>query len=116
MKDKLKEAAVQLDVVGERRLEVFLVDLLAHGRILDDLGVQRAVALDPAVMLYDEPFTGLDPISVGIIGRLIKRLHRALGMTSVIVTHDINETLRLADRIVVLANGRICRMQRYSPR
>ena len=73
------------------------------------VALARAVALDPAIMLYDEPFTGLDPISVGIIGRLIKRLNRALGMTSIIVTHDLNETLRLADRVIVLSGGKVHR-------
>ena len=73
------------------------------------VALARAVALDPSVMLYDEPFTGLDPISVGIIGRLIQRLNRALGMTSVIVTHDISESLRLVDRVIVLSEGKIHR-------
>ena len=70
------------------------------------VALARAVALDPMLMLYDEPFTGLDPISVGIVGRLIKRLNAAMGMTSLIVTHDLTETLRIADRVVMLEIGR----------
>jgi len=71
------------------------------------VALARTVALDPMLMLYDEPFTGLDPISVGIVGRLIRRLNSAMGMTSLIVTHDLTETLRIADRVVMLASGRI---------
>jgi phospholipid/cholesterol/gamma-HCH transport system ATP-binding protein len=59
--------------------------------------------------MYDEPFTGLDPISVGIIGRLIQRLNATFGMTSLIVTHDLNETLRIADRVVVISEGKVYR-------
>jgi phospholipid/cholesterol/gamma-HCH transport system ATP-binding protein len=99
---------MKLEAVGLRGAKDLMPAELSGG-MARRIALARAVALDPAVMLYDEPFTGLDPISIGIIGRLIKRLHRALGMTSIIVTHDINETLRLADRIVVLANGRIHR-------
>jgi phospholipid/cholesterol/gamma-HCH transport system ATP-binding protein len=73
------------------------------------VALARAIALDPMLMMYDEPFTGLDPISAGIIGRLIQRLNAAFGMTSLIVTHDVNETLRIADRIVLISEGRIVR-------
>jgi phospholipid/cholesterol/gamma-HCH transport system ATP-binding protein len=99
---------LKLEAVGLRSAKNLMPAELSGG-MARRVALARAVALDPAVMLYDEPFTGLDPISVGIIGRLIKRLNRALGMTSVIVTHDLNETLRLVDRVVVLSQGKIHR-------
>jgi len=99
---------LKLEAVGLRGAKDLKPAELSGG-MARRVALARAVALDPSVMLYDEPFTGLDPISVGIIGRLIKRLNRALGMTSVIVTHDLNETLRLADRVVVLSGGKIHR-------
>ncbi len=67
----------------------------------------RAMALDPALMLYDEPFAGQDPVSMGVLLRLIRRLNDALGLTSVVVTHDVKEAMSIADRVVVLAGGRI---------
>ena len=66
----------------------------------------RAMALDPALMLYDEPFAGQDPVSMGVLLRLIRRLNDALGLTSVVVTHDVQEAMSIADRVVVLAGGR----------
>ncbi len=97
---------MKLEAVGLRGAAHLMPSELSGG-MARRVALARAVALDPAIMLYDEPFTGLDPISVGIIGRLIKRLNTALGMTSVIVTHDLNETLRLADRVIVLSAGRV---------
>jgi phospholipid/cholesterol/gamma-HCH transport system ATP-binding protein len=64
----------------------------------------RALALDPPVMLYDEPLTGLDPIASGVITSLIRRLNHTLGLTSIIVTHHVHETLPIADRVLVVAN------------
>jgi len=99
---------MKLEAVGLRGAHRLMPAELSGG-MARRVALARAVALDPAIMLYDEPFTGLDPISVGIIGRLIKRLNQALGMTSIIVTHDLNETLRLADRVIVLAEGKVHR-------
>ena len=56
-------------------------------------------------MLYDEPFAGLDPISMGVAARLIRELNRALGITSIVVSHDVHETFAIADQVVFLANG-----------
>ena len=67
----------------------------------------RALALDPPLMIYDEPLTGLDPIASGVIMSLISRLNDSLGLTSIIVTHHVPETLPVADRVVVIANGGI---------
>jgi phospholipid/cholesterol/gamma-HCH transport system ATP-binding protein len=71
------------------------------------VALARALALDPPLMIYDEPLTGLDPIASGVIMSLIARLNDSLGMTSIIVTHHVHETLPVADRCIVIANGRI---------
>lgn len=71
------------------------------------VALARAIALDPGLIMYDEPFTGLDPISVGIIGNLIRRLNDALGATSIVVTHDVQESLRIVDYVYFLSNGRV---------
>ena len=65
----------------------------------------RAIALDPDLIMYDEPFAGLDPISLGTAAQLIRRLNDSLGITSLIVSHDVKETFEIADHVVVLANG-----------
>ncbi len=69
------------------------------------VALARALALDPPIMIYDEPLTGLDPIASGVIMSLISRLNDSLGLTSIIVTHHVHETLPIADRAVVIANG-----------
>lgn len=69
------------------------------------VALARAIALDPALMLYDEPFTGLDPISLGVIAHLIKRLNNALETTAVMVTHDVAKSLRIVDYVYFIANG-----------
>lgn len=71
------------------------------------VALARALALDPPLMIYDEPLTGLDPIASGVIMSLISRLNRTLGLTSIIVTHHVHETLPVADHAIVMANGRI---------
>jgi phospholipid/cholesterol/gamma-HCH transport system ATP-binding protein len=71
------------------------------------VALARAIALDPPLMVYDEPLTGLDPIASGVIMSLIARLNAALGMTSIIVSHHVHETLPVADSAVVIADGRI---------
>lgn len=67
------------------------------------VALARAIALDPELILYDEPFAGLDPISLGVTANLIKALNAALGATSVVVTHDVAESFAIADRVVVFA-------------
>ena len=71
------------------------------------VALARAMALDPALMMYDEPFAGLDPISLGTAARLIRQLNDTLGITSIVVSHDLEETFRIADQVIVLANGKI---------
>lgn len=69
------------------------------------VALARALALDPPLMLYDEPLTGLDPIATGVIMELIARLNHSLGLTSIIVSHHVHETLAICDQVIVLANA-----------
>ncbi len=71
------------------------------------VALARAIALDPMLVMYDEPFAGLDPISLGVVGQLIRRLNDALGITSVVVTHDIYESLKIVDYIYFISDGRV---------
>jgi phospholipid/cholesterol/gamma-HCH transport system ATP-binding protein len=71
------------------------------------VALARAIALDPELVLYDEPFAGLDPISLGTAARLIRDLNDSLGLTSIVVSHDLDETFAIADQVIILANGRI---------
>ena len=71
------------------------------------VALARATALDPMLMMYDEPFAGLDPISLGVIGQLIRRLNDALGAASVLVTHDVYESLAIVDYVYFVGEGRI---------
>lgn len=71
------------------------------------VALARALALDPPLMIYDEPLTGLDPIASGVIMSLIQRLNHSLGLTSIIVSHHVHETLPICDQALVIANGGI---------
>ena len=71
------------------------------------VALARAIALDPELVMYDEPFAGLDPISLGTAARLIRQLNDTLGLTTVLVSHDLEATFAIADQVIVLANGRI---------
>jgi phospholipid/cholesterol/gamma-HCH transport system ATP-binding protein len=71
------------------------------------VALARAIALDPLLMMYDEPFAGLDPISLSVIGDLIRRLNDALGASSIIVTHDVQESLKIVDYVYFVSEGRI---------
>ncbi len=71
------------------------------------VALARAIALDPELVMYDEPFAGLDPISLGTSARLIRELNDAMGLTSIMVSHDLEQTFAIADHIIVLANGKI---------
>ncbi|HEY8623622.1 MAG TPA: ATP-binding cassette domain-containing protein, partial [Casimicrobiaceae bacterium] len=71
------------------------------------VALARAIALDPMLVMYDEPFAGLDPISLGVVGQLIRRLNDALGITSVVVTHDVYESLKIVDYLYFVSEGKI---------
>jgi phospholipid/cholesterol/gamma-HCH transport system ATP-binding protein len=71
------------------------------------VALARSIALDPQLLLYDEPFAGLDPISLGTIANLIRTLNDALGSTSIVVSHDVQETFHIADYIYVMGSGKI---------
>lgn len=71
------------------------------------VALARALALDPPLMIYDEPLTGLDPIASGVVMDLVRRLNDTLGLTSIVVTHHVHETLPVADHAIVIANGGI---------
>lgn len=72
------------------------------------VALARALVLDPPIMLYDEPLTGLDPIACGVVLDLIRRLNDSLGLSSMVITHHVGETLPYADRAIVIANGGVC--------
>ena len=71
------------------------------------VALARTVALDPMLIMYDEPFAGLDPISLSVVGNLIRRLNDALGATSIVVTHDVQESLKIVDYIYFVSDGAI---------
>ena len=81
-------------------------DMLSGG-MARRVSLARALALDPQVVFYDEPFTGLDPIAKGVIAKLIKELNSVFGATSIVVTQDMNEGLAIADQVVIFSKGRI---------
>jgi phospholipid/cholesterol/gamma-HCH transport system ATP-binding protein len=71
------------------------------------VALARTIALDPMLIMYDEPFAGLDPISLTVVGNLIRRLNDALGATSIVVTHDVQESLKIVDYVYFVSNGAI---------
>lgn len=95
---------MKLNAVGLRGAHQLKVTELSGG-MARRVALARAIALDPAIMMYDEPFTGLDPISMSVICNLIRKLNDALGATSIVVTHDVNEAFLIADHVYILANG-----------
>ena len=97
---------VKLELVGLREAEDRLPSEISGG-MAKRAGLARAIALDPELLFYDEPTSGLDPIMTGIIDSLIVDLARTMSVTSVVVTHDLKSAFRVADRMVVLNNGRI---------
>jgi phospholipid/cholesterol/gamma-HCH transport system ATP-binding protein len=77
------------------------------GGMMRRIALARAVATDPQLMMYDEPFAGLDPISLSHIGKLIRTLNEAIGLTSIVVTYDVKEALKVADYAYVIADGTV---------
>jgi phospholipid/cholesterol/gamma-HCH transport system ATP-binding protein len=97
---------LKLNAVGLRGAQHLMPSELSGG-MARRVALARAIALDPMLMMYDEPFAGLDPISLGVVGQLIRRLNDALGASSIIVTHDIQESLHIVDYIYFVSEGRI---------
>jgi phospholipid/cholesterol/gamma-HCH transport system ATP-binding protein len=97
---------MQLNAVGLRGAINLKIEELSGG-MARRVALARATVLGPGLMLYDEPFTGQDPISKGVLVKLIKELNDALGLTSILVSHDVPETTQIADYIYILAGGKI---------
>ncbi|WP_346798887.1 ABC transporter ATP-binding protein [Halomonas sp. Bachu 37] len=97
---------LKLQAVGLRGAQALAPAELSGG-MARRVALARAIALDPELILYDEPFVGQDPISMGVLVQLIKRLSQALELTSVVVSHDIKETLSIADYIYLLSDGEV---------
>ncbi|HEX4045984.1 MAG TPA: ATP-binding cassette domain-containing protein [Gammaproteobacteria bacterium] len=97
---------LKLQMVGLRGT-VDLMPSELSGGMARRVALARAIALDPALIMYDEPFTGQDPISMGVLVKLIRTLNEALGLTSVIVSHDVQETLSIADYVYIIADKRV---------
>jgi phospholipid/cholesterol/gamma-HCH transport system ATP-binding protein len=95
---------MKLDAVGLRGARDLMPSEVSGG-MARRVALARAIALDPDLVMYDEPFAGLDPISLGTAARLIRQLNDTLGLTSIIVSHDVEETFRIADHVIILANG-----------
>ena len=94
----------KLDAVGLRAAAHLKVSEISGG-MARRVALARAMALDPEFIMYDEPFAGLDPISLGTSAQLIRELNDALGLTSIIVSHDLEETFKLADQVIILGPG-----------
>ena len=97
---------LKLNAVGLRGTDALMPTELSGG-MARRVALARTIALDPELMLYDEPFTGLDPISLGVIAHLIARINKALNATSVMVTHDITQSLKIVDQVIFLADGAV---------
>ncbi|TAH12270.1 MAG: ABC transporter ATP-binding protein [Curvibacter sp.] len=97
---------MKLNAVGLRGARDLMPAEISGG-MARRVALARAIALDPELVMYDEPFAGLDPISLGTAARLIRQLNDTMGLTSIIVSHDLEETFHIADKIIVLANGKI---------
>jgi len=97
---------MKLNAVGLRGAHHLMPAELSGG-MARRVALARAIALDPTLIMYDEPFTGLDPISMGVISNLLRRLNDALGATSIVVTHDVQETLKIVDYVYFMADGAI---------
>jgi phospholipid/cholesterol/gamma-HCH transport system ATP-binding protein len=97
---------IKLHAVGLRGAAQLMPSELSGG-MARRVALARAIALDPMIVLYDEPFAGLDPISLGVVGQLIRKFNDALGITSIVVTHDIYESLKIVDYIYFVSEGKI---------
>lgn len=97
---------MHLDAVGLRGANQLRIDQLSGG-MARRVALARAIVLGPKIMMYDEPFSGQDPIGRGVLLRVIKELNDSLNLTSVIISHDVHETAQIADYIVIIFQGTI---------
>ena len=97
---------MKLNAVGLRGARDLMPSEISGG-MARRVALARAIVLDPELIMYDEPFAGLDPISLGTTAQLIRQLNDTLGVTSIVVSHDLEETFRIADKVIILANGGI---------
>ena len=97
---------IKLQAVGLRGAAGLMPAELSGG-MARRVALARAIVMDPEILIYDEPFVGLDPISMGVILRLIRRLNDALGLTSIVVSHDVHEISSVADTVFLLSGGKV---------
>ena len=97
---------MKLNAVGLRNARDLMPSEVSGG-MAKRIGIARAIALDPEFLMYDEPFSGLDPISVLVTARLIRHLNDSMGLTSIFVSHEIKQTLEIADHVVILDSGKL---------
>lgn len=97
---------MKLEAVGLRGAAPLMPAELSGG-MARRVALARAIAMDPDIVMYDEPFTGLDPVSMGVIVKLIRSLNQALGLTTLLVSHDIEESCAIADYLCILSEGRL---------
>lgn len=97
---------LKLQAVGLRNASTLMPSEISGG-MARRVALARAIALDPQLIMYDEPFAGLDPISMGVTANLIRRLNDALGSTSILVSHDVHESFAIADYVYFLSQGKI---------
>jgi phospholipid/cholesterol/gamma-HCH transport system ATP-binding protein len=97
---------MKLNAVGLRGSRDMMPSEVSGG-MARRIALARAIALDPELVMYDEPFSGLDPISLGTAARLIRQLNDSMGLTSIFVSHELEQTLAIADHVIILANGKV---------
>ena len=97
---------MKLNAVGLRGARDLMPSEVSGG-MARRIALARAIALDPELVMYDEPFSGLDPISLGTAANLIRHLNDSLGLTSIFVSHELEQTFAIADHVIILANGKV---------
>jgi len=97
---------MKLNAVGLRGARDLMPSEISGG-MARRVALARAIVLDPELIMYDEPFAGLDPIALGTAAQLIRQLNDTLGITSIVVSHDLKDTFQIADKVIILANGGI---------
>jgi phospholipid/cholesterol/gamma-HCH transport system ATP-binding protein len=97
---------MKLNAVGLRNARELMPSEVSGG-MAKRIGIARAIALDPELVMYDEPFSGLDPISLRVAARLIRQLNDSMGLTSIFASHELTQTLEIADHVIILDQGKV---------